>query len=175
MLALLTTLLLRVTRGEVKRAKDVLDFNDEDFMRLSDQWEEGDEPLPPDELPNWHPDKPKPALSLDMSRYKGMDDFVRASKKGRGAGMVVTISGDPDKDEGEEIASLWQTGLWNNHINTERFMFDNRKAVFYFQDGDLAWEARDYILQQDRCEHIMLEGDSYDGAAKKVKKSNQDL
>merc|ERR1711874_481047 len=35
--------------------KDVRDFNDHDLQRLLDQWDEDEEPIPPDELPEGHP------------------------------------------------------------------------------------------------------------------------
>ena len=42
----------------------VLVISDADLERLLDQWEEDDEPLPPDELPEGHPDRPQPQMDL---------------------------------------------------------------------------------------------------------------
>ena len=44
--------------------KVVLVISDADLERLLDQWEEDDEPLPPDELPEGHPDRPQPQMDL---------------------------------------------------------------------------------------------------------------
>ena len=47
-------------------------FSDADLERLLEQWDEDDEPIPADELPDGHPKKPSPSLDLtkiDLSRY----------------------------------------------------------------------------------------------------------
>lgn len=33
----------------------------------------------------------------------------------------VTVDGNPTRDETEEITKLWQSSLWNNHIQAERY------------------------------------------------------
>ena len=38
--------------------------SDADLERLLEQWEEDEEPLPADELPEGHPDKPVPPIDL---------------------------------------------------------------------------------------------------------------
>ena len=38
-------------------------FSDADLERLYEQWEEDEEPLPVDELPEWDPRKPQPQVS----------------------------------------------------------------------------------------------------------------
>ena len=61
----------------------VRNFSDRDLEKLYEQWEEDDEPLPVDELPEWDPRKPKPGLDLsDMSKFQEPEDFLKASKKG---------------------------------------------------------------------------------------------
>lgn len=32
----------------------------------------------------------------------------------------VQVSGQPSRQEAEELTQLWQTSLWNNHIQAER-------------------------------------------------------
>ena len=52
---------------------NVLIFSDADLERLYEQWEEDEEPLPVDELPEWDPRKPQPQVSrsqADISTYK---------------------------------------------------------------------------------------------------------
>ena len=41
--------------------------SDADLERLLEQWEEDDEPLPADELPEGHPNRPEP--KLDLSKF----------------------------------------------------------------------------------------------------------
>merc|ERR1712107_258066 len=70
-------------KGPPKK-KDIRDYNDRDLEKLYEQWEEDDEPLPVDELPEWDPRKPKPGLDLsDMSKFQEPEDFLKASKKGQ--------------------------------------------------------------------------------------------
>ena len=38
-------------------------FSDADLERLYEQWEEDEEPLPVDELPEWDPRKPQPQVN----------------------------------------------------------------------------------------------------------------
>lgn len=32
----------------------------------------------------------------------------------------VAVSGQPDRNEAEEITKLWQSSLWNNQIQAEK-------------------------------------------------------
>ena len=52
---------------------NVLIFSDADLERLYEQWEEDEEPLPVDELPERDPRKPQPQVSRSqtiISTYK---------------------------------------------------------------------------------------------------------
>ena len=42
-------------------------FSDADLERLYEQWEEDEEPLPVDELPEWDPRKPQPQVSRSQA------------------------------------------------------------------------------------------------------------
>lgn len=44
-----------------------------------------------------------------------------------------------------------------------RYMIDDNRAIFMFKDGSQAWEAKDYLLQQERCESVSLENKVYPG------------
>ena len=35
--------------------------------------------------------------------------------------MFVSTTEDLNKDESEKVTKLWQTSLWNNHIQVERY------------------------------------------------------
>ena len=62
-----------------------LPFSDHDLERLYEQWEEDEEPLELDELPEWDPRKPQPSIDfskLDMSdtdngNYRVGRPFIR--------------------------------------------------------------------------------------------------
>ena len=54
------------------RQKDVKDMSDADLHKLLEEWDKDEEPIPPDELPDGHPDKPRPPL--DISKIKNPSD-----------------------------------------------------------------------------------------------------
>ena len=67
-------------------------FSDRDLEKLYEQWEEDEEPLPVDELPEWDPRKPRKGIDLsDMSKYNEPEDFLKASKKGQSVMMFVRV------------------------------------------------------------------------------------
>jgi len=161
-LFLLLALVLVLAKNEKK--KDIRDYNDRDLEKLYEQWEEDDEPLPVDELPEWDPRKPRPSLDLsDMSKFGEPEDFLKASKKGQSVMMFVRVSGSPTRHEAEEVSSIWQTGLWNNHVHVDRFMVEDDRAIFLFKDGSLAWEALDYLLNEERVADVQLDQKTYHG------------
>merc|ERR1712080_94306 len=78
-----------------------------------------------------------------------------------------------DKEETEEITSLWQTGLYNNHIQAERFLIEDDRVMFMFRDGAHAWEAKEFLLEQERCEEVQLEQQTYYGKYSKKKPAEE--
>ena len=42
-------------------------------------------------------------------------------------------------------------------------MIEDDRAIFMFKDGSLAWEAKDYLLEQERCLEVQLEQKTYHG------------
>lgn len=100
--------------------KDIRDYSDADLERLLDQWEEDEEPLEPDELPEHLRPQPQIDFSkMDMSDPEGM---LQMTKKGKTLMTFVSVTGNPTREECEEITKLWQTSLWNNHIQAERLV-----------------------------------------------------
>lgn len=49
------------------------------------------------------------------------DALLKLSKKGKTLMTFVKVSPKHNKDEVEKITKLWQSSLWNNHIQAERF------------------------------------------------------
>jgi hypothetical protein len=77
--------------------------------------------------------------------------------------MFVQVAKDHDKHQAEEQTKLWQTSLWNNHIQAERYMIDDNRAIFMFKDGSQAWIAKDFLVEQDNCLSVTLENKVYEG------------
>jgi len=162
--------------------------NDADLERLLDQWEEDEDPIPPDELPDGHPDKPQPQVDFSKLDMKDPEGVMKMTKKGKTVMMFVRVSGASSRAETEEITSLWQTGLWNNHVQAERYVLEDDRVMFMFRDGSAAWEAKDFLIEQERCNDVQLEQQTYYGkhtkeykeeikkkskASKKAKKSKK--
>merc|ERR1711881_133400 len=63
--------------------KDVKDYTDEDLQRLLDQWDEDEEPIPPDELPEGHPDRPIHPVDMSKLDMNNEGQVMAATKKGR--------------------------------------------------------------------------------------------
>merc|ERR1711936_842366 len=147
------------------RQKDVRDYSDADMHKLLEEWDKDEEPIPPDELPDGHPDKPRPPL--DITKIKNIndpDEIMKISKKGQTVMLFVKVSEfNGDRDEVGELTSLWQTGLMNNHVSSERFRIEDDRVMFLFHDGADAWEAKDFFIEQERCEEVQLEQKTYHG------------
>ncbi|KAH8357735.1 hypothetical protein KR200_002423 [Drosophila serrata] len=178
-LALAPLVLAKKFKDEEKPAwakKDIRDYSEADLERLLDQWEKDDsvesphnivyfqedeEPLEADELPEHL--RPQPKLDLSNLDSKNPEDLLKVSKKGRTLMTFVTVTGKPTRDEAETITKLWQTSLWNNHIQAERYMVDDDRAIFLFKDGAQAWEAKDFLIEQERCKGVTIENKEYPG------------
>lgn len=141
--------------------KDIRDYNDADMERLLDQWEEDEEPLEPDELPEHL--RPMPNIDLTKINQENPEDLLQMTKKGRTLMTFVQVDGKLTRDETEEITKLWQASLWNNHIQAERYLVDNNRAIFLFKDGSQAWSAKDFLVEQEQCESVTIESKVYHG------------
>merc|ERR1711997_1175375 len=147
------------------RQKDVRDYSDADMHKLLEEWDKDEEPIPPDELPDGHPDKPRPPLDINkIKNINDPDEIMKLSKKDQTVMLFVKVSDfNGDRDEVGELTSLWQTGLMNNHVTSERFQIEDDRVMFLFHDGADAWEAKDFFIEQERCEEVQLEQKTYHG------------
>lgn len=44
-----------------------------------------------------------------------------------------------------------------------RYMVEDSRAIFLFKDGSQAWDAKDYLIQQERCKAVTIENKTYPG------------
>nr|XP_034187919.1 LDLR chaperone boca [Osmia lignaria] len=139
--------------------KDIRDMTDADLEHLLDQWEENDEPLEPDELPEHLRPSPKIDISkLDMSNP---DNVLKMTKKGKGVMMFVDTNEDISVEQADVIMKIWQSSLQNNHIIAERYPIDKKRSIFLFREGSQAIDAKNFLLQQPELSHVTLEGQTY--------------
>merc|ERR1739840_13627 len=91
------------------------------------------------------------------------EQVMAASKKGRTIMLFAKINKFQSRQETEEVSSLWHTGLYNAHIHGERFLVEDMRVMFSFKDGSYAWEAKDFLIEQERVEDVQLEGKTFKG------------
>ena len=44
-----------------------------------------------------------------------------------------------------------------------RYVVGSNRVLLMLKDGSKAWEVKDFLVQQDRCEVVTIEGKDYPG------------
>ncbi|KAI4877007.1 hypothetical protein NFI96_023402, partial [Prochilodus magdalenae] len=151
------------TDTKPKKKKDIRDYNDADMARLLEEWEKDDD-IEEGDLPDAQKIHPtphrllqsgpsKPEELLMMSRKKGEDpDVVRIrvwESYGEGDGRdYQPVAGKPLQRQlrCSEVACRAVTAL------------QPRSSSCWRCDGSYAWEVKDFLINQDRCEDVTVEG-----------------
>lgn len=56
-----------------------------------------------------------------------------------------------------------------------RFVVGSNRVIFMLRDGSYAWEIKDFLIHQERCEDVTVEGQVFPGkAANKANKANKE-
>lgn len=154
-----------IKREKKKLPKDPLYITDLDLENLYDEWEESDdEPLPPDELPAYKRQGMKFSAGESMDDlFKDPDKLMKVSKKGKTVMAFATVANNPTKEETEMLTQRWQVGLTNSHMKCERFVISDDRAIFVFEDGSLAFEAKDYFLEQPELKEYAIDNQVWQG------------
>lgn len=70
------------------------------------------------------------------------------------------------------MEALWaNAGVFEKHrVNlkkygffSSRFIVGSNRAIFMLRDGGYAWEIKDFLINQERCADVTLEGQVYPG------------
>ncbi|KAM4675601.1 LRP chaperone MESD [Discoglossus pictus] len=143
-----------------KKKKDIRDYNDADMARLLEQWEKDDD-IEEGDLP----EHKRPPAPVDFSKIDpgNPESILQMTKKGKTLMIFVTVSGNPTEKESEEITSLWQGSLFNANYDIQRFIVGPNRAIFMLKDGSYAWEVKNFLIRQDRCADVTVEGQVYPG------------
>lgn len=48
-----------------------------------------------------------------------------------------------------------------------RFVVGSNRVIFMLRDGSMAWEVKDFLVSQDRCVDVTVEGQVFPGKAAK--------
>ncbi|KAF7490870.1 LDLR chaperone boca [Sarcoptes scabiei] len=143
------------------KQKDIRDYNEADMERLYEQWEKDEEPLDDDELPEYL--RKSPPIDMSKMDFSNPENVLRTSKKGKTLMTFVSVGGNPTRQETETITALWQSSLQNSHIIADRFIVSDDRAIFMFKDGSQAWDAKDFLITQDRCKDVTIDNKVYPG------------
>ncbi|XP_042331676.1 LRP chaperone MESD [Sceloporus undulatus] len=154
------------TKAGKRKKKDIRDYNDADMARLLEQWEKDDD-IEEGDLP----EHKRPSAPIDFSKIDPSkpESILKMTKKGKTIMMFVTVSGEPTEKETEEITNLWQGSLFNANYDVQRFIVGSNRAIFMLRDGSYAWEIKDFLVKQERCADVTLEGQVYPGKGGKGK------
>ncbi|XP_003225952.1 LRP chaperone MESD [Anolis carolinensis] len=152
------------------KKKDIRDYNDADMARLLEQWEKDDD-IEEGDLP----EHKRPSAPIDFSKIDPSkpENILKMTKKGKTIMMFATVSGEPTEKETEEITNLWQGSLFNANYDVQRFIVGSNRAIFMLRDGSYAWEIKDFLINQERCADVTLEGQVYPGKGAKEKEKNK--
>ncbi|XP_067873826.1 LRP chaperone MESD [Heterodontus francisci] len=151
-----------------KKKKDIRDYNDADMARLLEEWEKDDD-IEEGDLPE-HKRTPPP---IDFSKIDAgnPENLLKMTKKGKTLMIFATVSGNPTEKDTEEVTSLWQGSLYNANYDVQRFVVGSDRAIFMLRDGSYAWEIKDFLINQDRCADVTVEGQVYPGKGAEKKKN----
>ncbi|XP_049573480.1 LRP chaperone MESD isoform X2 [Syngnathus scovelli] len=127
-------------------------------LQKDDDIEEGD-------LPEHR--RAPPPIDFSMVDQSKPEDLLKMSKKGRTLMVFATVSGEPTEKETEEITGLWQGSLFNANYDIQRFVVGSNRVIFMLRDGSLAWEVKDFLLTQEHCLDVTVEGQVFPGKAAK--------
>ncbi|KAG9266538.1 LDLR chaperone MESD [Astyanax mexicanus] len=152
------------TEPKPRKKKDIRDYNDADMARLLEEWEQDDD-IEEGDLPE-HRRSPPP---IDFSKVDPgkPEELLKMSKKGKTLMIFASVSGNPTEKETEEITSLWQGSLFNANFDVQRFVVGSNRVIFMLRDGSYAWEIKDFLINQERCEDVTVEGQVFPGKAGK--------
>ncbi|XP_062998637.1 LRP chaperone MESD [Elgaria multicarinata webbii] len=153
-----------------KKKKDIRDYNDADMARLLEQWEKDDD-IEEGDLP----EHKRPSAPIDFSKVDPgkPESILKMTKKGKTLMMFATVSGEPTEKETEQITNLWQGSLFNANYDVQRFIVGSNRAIFMLRDGSYAWEVKDFLVKQDRCADVTLEGQVHPGKGANEKEKNK--
>uniref|UniRef100_UPI0037E872CE LRP chaperone MESD n=1 Tax=Semicossyphus pulcher TaxID=241346 RepID=UPI0037E872CE len=150
------------SKEKPKKKKDIRDYNDADMARLLEQWEKDDD-IEDGDLPE-HRRSPPP---IDFSKVDASkpEELLKMSKRGKTLMVFATVSGDPTEKETEEVTGLWQGSLFNANFDVQRFVVGSNRVIFMLRDGSMAWEVKDFLVAQERCVEVTVEGQVFPGKA----------
>lgn len=53
--------------------------------------------------------------------------------------------------------------IWSTHIFSYSYVIEENRAIFLFHDGAQAWDAKEFLVEQDLVKELTLEGQTHLG------------
>jgi len=76
-----------------------------------------------------------------------MESVLKMSKKGKTLMTFVNVDPSFSREKTEEVTKLWQSSLWNSHIQAERYLIQSLiKLYFFFILRKVSMEFMDYAF-----------------------------
>ncbi|CAF2328281.1 unnamed protein product [Rotaria sp. Silwood2] len=152
--------------------KDPRDYTDRDAESLFEEWEDNDDDILPDDERHdaFLRNKNRGGLRPEDLVGKSHDDIMKLSKKGQTLMMFATVSGSPTRRETEQITQIWWSGLKNALFDVNRYVIDDNRILLVLSDGSQAFDVKNFLIQQDRCQEVTIDNKPYygKGAAKNI-------
>jgi len=160
LVAVFTLCVCLIFTVNANKKKDVRDYTEADLERLYQQWADED-----DEEDDFRMKPPKPpaeGFEFDPSKMNPQD-MMKMAKKGKVLMIFAQLKGKPEMRETEKITTRWQQGLLNGNIQTERYVVSTDRVLFLTKDGSLAWEIKDFLVQQPECLEVSFDNQKFPG------------
>ena len=100
-------------------------------------------------------------LGLKLGDSLDPEKLLKLSKKNKPVMMFIKLRGSASREETERISNRWAHGLLNGHIPVQSFVVSDDKVLFVVQEGSRAWDAKEYLVEQEDCIEVQLEQISY--------------
>ena len=95
-------------------------------------------------------------VNNDQKRFKD-------NKKGQQVMLHVTINGQPNRHTTEQITNSWLDSFYDANLECQKFLVSDDSALFITNDGSLAWEMKEFLIKQDRCDYVKIDNETFNG------------
>uniref|UniRef100_A0AC35U854 Mesoderm development candidate 2 n=1 Tax=Rhabditophanes sp. KR3021 TaxID=114890 RepID=A0AC35U854_9BILA len=146
-------------------------YSDVEIEQLLHEWDENDEDVEEEDKFIHERNKISQPQSLDEMKLaaKNEEELLKLSKKNQQLMMFVTVkdlsNAVTSKLFTEKMTQIWQSNVYNKHISCKVFSIADDRAIFMFEDGSLAFDVREFLLEQPEIVEVTLEGKISKGLA----------
>lgn len=100
-------------------------------------------------------------LGLPLDGSIDPQKLIKMTKKNQPVMIFVQMAAPTTRDETDKLSSRWAVGLLNGHIPTQRYIVNDDRVLYMIEEGSRAWDAKEYLVQQEECVDVTLEQVAY--------------